>query len=379
MMRVAMLVDAGIRDPASAVFIPAIRNLIERLSASFEITVFSLRLPDNRVDAYRCGAANVHFVSARYNDHALTRIATFRNAFAAEHHKTRFDLLHGIRGFPCGFAATALGKLYSVPSIVSLQGGESAAIRHIRYGHMLQQPLRFITRWTCEHASAVTVLTRFQERALGSFGVAPRRLAVIPHGADLAAFALAREKPLAPPTNFLHVANLNEVKDQTTLLRAFALIAQRMDARLRIVGEDQLDGRMHRLAYELGIADKVEFIGFAPYNLLPNHFQWAHALLHTSLYEGQGVVIAEAAAAGTLICGTRVGLISDLGDECAVSVPVGDYVGLVERVCTLLHDSARMAALRANALRWAKEHSVEWTTERFGDVYRTIAGLGQSF
>jgi glycosyltransferase involved in cell wall biosynthesis len=377
MMRVAILVDAGIRDSSSAVFIPAIRNLVERLSASFELTVFSLRLPDNRVDEFRCGNANVKFVSAYYNDNALKRIVAFRNAFAAEHRTARFDLVHGIRGFPCGFAAALIGKRHRIPSIVSLQGGETAAIPHIGYGHMLRQPLRAITRWTCEQASAVTVLTKFQEAALRSFRITPKQLLVIPHGADLDAFSNAKKKPVPPPMNFLHVANLNEVKDQTTLLRAFALISQRVDARLRIVGEDQLNGRIQKLARKLDIAERVEFIGFVPYQFLAEHFHWAHALLHTSFYEGQGVVIAEAAASRTLICGTRVGLISDLGENCAVAVPVGDHVGLDEKVNELLANPSRFDAIRERAFKWASEHSVDWTASQFSELYWTTVETHQ--
>jgi glycosyltransferase involved in cell wall biosynthesis len=372
-MRIAILIDAGIREPSSAVFIPAIRNLIERLSSSFELTVFSLCLPDNRVEEFRCGNASVKFVSARYDDNLIRRVAAFRNAFAAEHQNARFDLVHGIRGFPCGLAAVLIGRGYRVPSIVSVQGGETAALPHIGYGNMRRQPLRAITRWMCKQASAVTVLTMFQEAALRSFGIAPRQLHVIPYGADLSVFSHATEKPVPPPTNFLHVANLNQVKDQPTLLRAFARISQCLDARLRLVGEDQLDGRIQRLARELGVAERVEFIGFVPYKLLAEHFHWAHVLLHTSLYEGQGVVIAEAAASRTLICGTHVGLISDLGGTCTVAAPVGDHAGLADRVCTVLNDPARVEQLRAHALRWAKEHSVDWTAERFASLYRTLA------
>jgi YfiH family protein len=51
------------------------------------------------------------------------------------------------------------------------------------------------------------------------------------------------------------VANLNPIKDQGTLLRAFAQVAARAgDVRLDCVGEDTMGGRIQRLARELGVA-----------------------------------------------------------------------------------------------------------------------------
>jgi len=165
---------------------------------------------------------------------------------------------------------------------------------------------------------------------------------------------------------------LNRVKDQLTLLKAFRLIREQMDCRLRVVGEDTLGGEVQRCAAELGISDAVTFTGFVPHDGLGPHFAWAHLLLHTSLYEGQGVVFAEAAAAGLAICGTRVGLLADLGERFAATAEAGDHEGLALAALRLLGDASLRNTLAAGAKTWAGEHDADRTATLVGGVYGSL-------
>ena len=56
------------------------------------------------------------------------------------------------------------------------------------------------------------------------------------------------------------MAHLNPVKDQATLLRAFAVIRQSHDAHLDIAGGDTMGGRLQALARDLGVGDPRLFM-----------------------------------------------------------------------------------------------------------------------
>jgi glycosyltransferase involved in cell wall biosynthesis len=106
---------------------------------------------------------------------------------------------------------------------------------------------------------------------------------------------------------------------------------------------------------------------------LPAQYEWADILLHTSLHEAQGVVVAEAAAAGVVICGTKVGLLSDLSPHAAVTVATGDFSGLAAEVLNLLHDRQHQTTLRKSAHDWANSHNSKWTAQEYSAIYKQIS------
>ena len=101
---------------------------------------------------------------------------------------------------------------------------------------------------------------------------------------------------------FVNAGRLVAQKDHATLLRAFALVLQRMPARLLILGNGPLQPELEQLAAELGIAEHVRFAGFVV-NPLP-YFRRAAAFVLSSRYEGFGNVLIEAMACGTPVITT---------------------------------------------------------------------------
>ncbi len=100
----------------------------------------------------------------------------------------------------------------------------------------------------------------------------------------------------------LGVGRLTEQKDFPTLLRAFAEVATRRDARLIILGEGQLRETLLEQAQQLGIADKVAFPGFTD-----NPWAWMHraaVFVLSSRWEGSPNTLTEALALGTPVVST---------------------------------------------------------------------------
>ena len=373
MKRVAMLMHGGIALPGSARSVPALAGLVKRLSTQFDVTVYILEGTEPFTGPYVHGRATIRSVHAKHSAHMFTKIFRMIQAVLIDHRRNPYSLIHGFWALPGGFSAVLAGKLAGVPSVVSILGGEAAYLPEIQYGNMRGTGPRAATLWACRHGDALVVLTRYQLQELSHFGF--NRTAgvhAIPFGAWAPFFEAGKQRPLAPPFHFLHVGDLNRVKDQVTLLEAFRLIRERLDCHLRIVGEDTLGGAIQRYAEKLEIADVVTFTGFVPQDSLTPHFAWAHVLLHASLYEGQGVVFAEAAAAGLPICGTRVGLLADLGENFAAIVETGDYEGLANAALRLLGDSPRRERLAENAKAWAREHDADRTAEMVAGVYLSL-------
>nr|MBV6630506.1 glycosyltransferase [Oceanococcus sp. HetDA_MAG_MS8] len=107
--------------------------------------------------------------------------------------------------------------------------------------------------------------------------------------------SLVAEPDLPSRPYILNVARLVPQKGQERLLRAYAQAQPAED--LVIVGDGPLRQKLHALARDLGVAERVIFAGQRQ-----NPYPWmrqARLFVLSSIYEGLGVVLTEALACGT--------------------------------------------------------------------------------
>jgi glycosyltransferase involved in cell wall biosynthesis len=82
------------------------------------------------------------------------------------------------------------------------------------------------------------------------------------------------------------------------------------------------------------------------------------------LSEGQNLALAEAAASGVLMAGTKVGLLYDLDDTYAIRVDIGDYHALATHVLKEVNDPEKWDFKIHRAREWVEQHSLDWTVEQ---------------
>jgi glycosyltransferase involved in cell wall biosynthesis len=148
----------------------------------------------------------------------------------------------------------------------------------------------------------------------------------------------------------LAIGKLKPQKDFPTLLRAFAALRRRREARLVILGEGPDRASLWSLAGELGIAGDLDLPGFIanPMALLSN----ADVFALSSRYEGFGNVVAEALACGCPVVSTDCpwgpSEILENGRYGRL-VPPEDPQALAEGLEATLDESPDPAALRDRA------------------------------
>jgi glycosyltransferase involved in cell wall biosynthesis len=199
----------------------------------------------------------------------------------------------------------------------------------------------------------------------------------VPLGVDLERWPL--RPPVRRPPNerlrLVHVASLNRVKDQGTLLRALRVLADRgRQFRLDVVGEDTLGGETQEFAEELGVARHVQFHGFLSQRELRPVVEHAHVAVISSRHEAGPLAVLEAAAAGVPTVGTAVGHIAEWNPRAALAVPCRDAGALADALEAVFLDEDLRMRLATEAHRRAQLEDAEHTARAFEDMYRRLSG-----
>lgn len=362
-IHIAIIIPGGIGTGKNNVGVPSLEQIIKLLSTDFSITVFQLFKTNKTYEAK--GFEIVTVTSWNPFIKMIKLLLAFRRA----HLQYGFKIVHGFWVRPCGFFAVTIGKLWRIKSLVSLQGGDVVYLPKIRYGQLRNFFHKKIAWWTLRNADLVTALTRYLVDTLSASGFTRSDIQIVPFGTDPQVFKF-RERSFSHPLKMLNVGNLHPVKDQNTLLHAFKLITERISCELTLIGEGSTKSMLNKTIVKLGLTGKVSIQHPVAYDQLPLYYEKADIMLHTSLTEGQAVVVAEAMSCGILVCGTRVGLLYDL-PECFVTVELGEYERLAEEVIKIVNDPHQIEQKRKSAFEWARTYTVAWTASEFKRFYQS--------
>lgn len=364
-MRIGLVVSGGVDRSGRERVIPALLWLVEALAQRHEVHVFALYHEDTPC-TYPLLGATIHDLGTRQVTRGWRRLAQRQRLRALLSTLPRFDALHAYWGIPAGWVATSAGRARNVPVIVTANSGEFVADDTIGYGFQRRWIDRRLMRDTMARATRVTVCTRHMASLASRFGV---EASVIPIGVPDTLFVPAAP-PDGPPWRLLHVAHLNPVKDQATLLRALVAIRKLHDVHLDIAGGDTLGGKIQRLAHDLGLTGHVTFHGSVPQETIRAMLARTHIHVLSSRHEAAGVSTLEAAAAGVPTVGTRTGYIADWSPGAAVAVEPGDADALAAAVSGLLGSPSRLQSLGACARERARGFTIDDTVRAFERLYQ---------
>lgn len=190
---------------------------------------------------------------------------------------------------------------------------------------------------------------------------------------DIARIANLRGTGCSPghaDRDFLIVARLVAKKNLHFALRAYAAWAKRevFPRALRIVGYGPLESDLRRLAVELGIAERVIFMGAADSAGVAAAMRDALCLILPSTEEQYGLVVIEAFALGLpVLISSNAGAVDELVDN-----GVNGWIIDPHRPQALI---AAMALLDRDRLTWVKAAQAAAATAERGDVRHFVSGV----
>lgn len=237
-------------------------------------------------------------------------------------------------------------------------------------------PYAALERRLVEYADAViAVSTSLAEeyRTREWDGVEP---VAIPNGVDPSMFhGPALGSSPRRPGRLLISGRVTPQKGIDLAIRALATLLPRYpQLGLRVAGTGPWERAYRNLARELGVQDRITWLGFLGQEVLRREYQECSMLLMPSRFEPFGLSALEAMACGAPVVASWVGGLPEFitPDESGLLVPPSDVPALAAAIRYLLEFPEEAAWLGAGAITAARALSWERTARSTLDVYRSL-------
>lgn len=297
-------------------------TVLGQLRSTFDFRVLSPR-PSLllRKKAWRCREEDAEFEPRYFPVGYVPKLGSLANHWLMYRGlKREMTRLHGQFPFefvlsswlyPDGWAASKVAQELGVPVVTIAQGTDV-------HGY-LRRPWRKRRVLEAVDWSAAT-LTRSQSLAemLVEAGCEGGKVCAIPNGTDTRVFQPREQasvrRGLGVPIDsklVLFVGNLLPVKNPTFLMEAMSKVS----ADLVLVGAGPLEASLRQLATNLGMAERVRFLGGLPAPEVARWMNAADVLCLSSHNEGLPNVVIESLASGLPVVATAVGGIGELVDR----------------------------------------------------------------
>jgi D-inositol-3-phosphate glycosyltransferase len=184
----------------------------------------------------------------------------------------------------------------------------------------------------------------------------------------------------------LFTGRLERLKGVEILVHALAAILDgrtQRDVRLLVLGADSSNGireagvhggeraRLEALAVEIGVDDRVDFLGTVPHEDLPAYYSLADVCAVPSYSESFGLVAIEAQACGTAVVASRIGGLRQLVLDgiTGVTVPSHEPVAWAEALRHVIDDPQARRVMGSAARQLAQAYSWETSADLLLEAY----------
>ena len=237
--------------------------------------------------------------------------------------------------------------------------------------------LRFARDVELRHAAHVFTPSAYLRELAVGWGVAPERVSVLPNPSPVVGELgqrdeLRREFGLNGAT----LAFAGRLTAQKSLERALEAVAGADGVKLVIAGEGPEREPLQTRAGELGIGDRVTFLGAQPRERIVELFRAADATILSSSWENFPHTVVEALAVGTPVLAMQAGGVAEIVHDGVngLLVAAGDTAALGEAVRRYFADDELREQLRGAAAASVAKYAPEVVFGELEQTLRRIAG-----
>ncbi len=368
--------EPGFRQAGTSRYIEALLQELPDVAGDDEIVAFTGRVPDDWPERF---PEEITWRQARFGTAwPPARILWEQSAGAGLGRREQLDLLH----CPLNIAPAFPGAptVVTVHDIAFERFPEHYPASQTRY-------LSAMTRLSTERAAQVIAVSQAtRDDLVDIYGLDPAKVSVIYNGVEaqfqpradtlLEAFRAAQG---LPDQFLLFVGTLQPRKNLDGLLRAYALVADRIDWPLVVIGgAGWLYSPIGRLVKRLGLADRVRFEGYVEPTDLPDWYAAASIFALPSHYEGFGLPVVEAMASGTPVVTSTTSSLPEVAGEAALLVNPGSPTAIARGILQLAEDGDLRRQLAGKGIEQARRFSWRDAAHATYAVYQRAGGPGSN-
>lgn len=294
----------------------------------------------------------------------------------------KLDLIHAQTPFAMGFTALLTAKLLRYPIIGSFHtmvNSKALQSYHPKNPRLKKFTTKYLWKYTkffYRRCDATIAPSDIIGRMLKRYSI--KNVQVVPNSIDLKRFnpradgSKARKKLRIRDNEkvVLYLGRISREKNIDVLLRAAHELRKRKGVRFVLGGAGPMLFAYQETARRLGLGN-VTFTGFVKDSELPGMYAMSDLLCMPSTFETQGIVSLEAMATGKPVVAADALALKEIvkNGKNGEKFRPRDHVQCARKIEKVLNN---VGAYKENAVRTAKEFSVEKVTEDLLDVYKLV-------
>lgn len=337
----------------------AIKEITDRLGADYEYDLITARIRADLPKKETIGNITVHRLGVGISllDKLWVPFGGVVYALSL-HKKNPYHLFWAMMvSYASGAAYIANWFLkHKVPIVLTLQEGDPDRYLRTKWFGLVD----FAWKMAAKQARLVTAISTYLGGRAKEFGA--KDVVMIPNGVNIAHFEKAahqtfeNEKVVLVTTSRLVEKNAVDV-----VIQSLPLLPKNVVFHVYGTGPDEK--KLKSLAKELQVDERVQFLGWAAHDILPEKLREADIFIRPSRSEGMGNSFVEAMAAGLLVIATKVGGIPDFleHEETGLFVTVDDPKSVAEEVQKLINNKELREHIIKNAKKMVEER-YDWNT-----------------
>ncbi len=324
---------------------------------------------------------NLHFHEVMMEEYPLFQYQPYELALSSKMvevvEKHQLEILHVHYAIPHAYAAYMAKQMLKekgidVKVVTTLHGTDITLVgSHPTY--------KTAVEFSINNSDVVTTVSQsLKEDTLRLFNIT-NNIHVVHNFIDIEKYAKESQKEcqriaLAQPEErvLTHISNFRPVKRTDDVIRVFEKVQQKMPAKLLMVGDGPEKRAAELLAKELGIYDKVIFLG--------NSSEVAEILCYTDVFllpsetESFGLAALEAMAAETPVISTNTGGLPEVNVHGVTGFlsAISDVDDMANNALKILKDDATLMAFKKNARQHTKLFSLKNILPVYEDIYDSL-------
>lgn len=320
---------------------------------------------------------NIYYHEVNVHDYPLFEYQPYELALSSKMVDTvlneNLDVLHVHYAIPHAYAAITAKQILKekgiyIPVVTTLHGTDITLVGK-------NPSYKPAVTYSINHSDVVTCVSESLKRDTLKFFVVRKDISVIPNFIDPTLYdnvKLEARSSLAEPEQkiIVHVSNFRKVKRIQDVISIFHFINKEMDAKLILIGEGPEREKAEQQAQQLGIIDKLVFLGKT--TEVERVLCMSDIFLLPSETESFGLAALEAMAAALPVISSNTGGLPEVNVHGVTGymANVGNVKAMADFALSILRDPGIHVQFKKNALARAKTFTVQSILPLYLEVYK---------